>query len=601
MSGLKEQDFLAYYTAIACGLVQRGSDGSIAPVTSTSTPAESTRQTPAPGTVESMQGSSKGKKGERKGKKVADSAETVEGEGAANKVQADDVEAGQKKGLGKGKKKIIESDPPAVPNPTSEVPVQGQIKQPKKSKKAKDKEATIAVAESTDIASQAPTPVLSAYEALAKEISDRAKERSGDNSEAGPVQTPDVATKQPAKPKPRKSKTAPAPTPTGVKGAQVSQPPTPTMPKSPFNPATSSKTSTKTKATKTPKSTSRANSVAPVASPAVGTRASAVSSTPARGVPSRDTRAPSTPVSEADVYRYHFSHVTGSGSSRDSPASQASASPATPASPTQSSKKRKSDALGTETPLRQKVLSRPLSSLNKKRKSLDLAEREDLEEVDELATPVASPAPISEKKKKKKSRKSIAEPVAPSSAPVATTSTASPIASASPPEERDVPKPASKSKKNWQSKRERPQRRRRRRRGESQKIKRPLHLNPPRPLLLPQILRPPLPPSIDAPTTPASKKRRRLTDLPIPRLTPAKSPAVATSAENGSPSAVKKPRKSVPTTPFGQGQPEPAVMHMYAAMGVVTPSPKAKASAGSGKKEKKRLGPRWVTETPKQA
>ncbi|ODN73785.1 hypothetical protein L202_07314 [Cryptococcus amylolentus CBS 6039] len=623
MPELKEQDFLAYYTAIACGLVHRGSDGKIAPVSSTSTPAESSRQTPVLDAVANKETSGKGKKGGRKGKKVVEAVEAVEGEGARTDVEAANVEASKSKDKGKCKTKAVDPAPPAVSQTTDEVPpVQPKAKQPKKSKK--NKEAATPAVESTNAAPETSTPVLSAYETLAKEISNKAKKRVAENAEAETSRTPEITAEQPAKFKPRKSKAAR--TPVGVEDAPAPLPPIPPAPEPSSTPSGPSKTSTKVAKAKTPKSTSRAKPIAPVASPAVESPTLAESSTPARGVPPRDTRALSTPVSEADVYRYHFSHVSGSGSSHDSPTSRSLASPGTPASPTQRGKKRKSDALGAETPLRQKVLSR--GGMGKKRSSLDSEDLADMEMVDELATPGKSPPSTSEKKKKK-SKKSIGGQEVASSAPVESVSVASPIPPPSSPVVPDTSTPSTKPKKSGkESKRDKKEQEQREkalaleaaeleekekaaaekkaRKEQEKKEKKERRKSkadatsvsqPPKsPAAAPDPL-PVTTPAKDTPITPASKKKRRLTDLPIPRITPAKSPAVTSSAETGSPSAVKKPRKSVPTTPFGQGQPEPAVMHMYATMGVVTPSPKSKG-AGSSKKEKKK-GPRWITETPK--
>ncbi|KIR53794.1 hypothetical protein I315_03920 [Cryptococcus gattii Ru294] len=423
--------------------------------------------------------------------------------------------------------------------------------------------------------------------------------------------------KEPAKAKPRKSKSkdhiATARIPAAIINSGASN-----VPSSSSKPSKPSKSKSKSKP-------SKSATTAPIPE----SPASPKSITPPRSTtpPRSFSRAPSTPISEEDVLRHLYTHLSSSsGPSVASP----------PTLSTSEVRKRRRESM-VETPLRHKVLSRPMESLGKKRRMsaaneyIDAHEEGEqmMEEVDMLASPAVSTAIAAEKKEKKDKKKKkdkMSAPLAesssnPSLAPISDESTGLPNFS----ELRKKDKKKKKEKKEEKQKEEKGKQEREKieakekgkgkEHGKERKRKsEAFQAEISSPAVAPAVI--PVPATASAPasapalvsslSTPtpkpkiplasSSKKKRRLTEIPIPRLSPSvKSSAAATTAE--SPTSSKKTKLSQGRIPLGTS-PDAAKMHMYASMGIVTPSP---GSKGSSKKEKKigKKGPKWITETPR--
>lgn len=355
--------------------------------------------------------------------------------------------------------------------------------------------------------------------------------------------------------------------------------------------------------------------------------ASPKSITPPRSTtpPRSFSRAPSTPISEEDVLRHLYTHLSNSSG-------PSVASPPTLSTPEVRKRRRESMV---ETPLRHKVLSRPMESLGKKRRMsaaneyIDAREEGEhmMEEVDMLASPAVSTATVAEKKEKKDKKKKkdkMSAPLAesssnPSLAPISDETTGLPNFS----ELRKKDKKKKKEKKEEKQKEEKEkqerekieakEKRKGKEHGKERKRKSeafqaeisspavapaaiPAPAPAPAPASAPALVSSTPTPKQKIPLASSSKKKRRLTEIPIPRLSPSvKSSAAATTAE--SPTSSKKTKLSQGRIPLGTS-PDAAKMHMYASMGIVTPSP---GSKGSSKKEKKigKKGPKWITETPR--
>lgn len=361
-----------------------------------------------------------------------------------------------------------------------------------------------------------------------------------------------------------------------------------------------------------------------------GSHASPKSTTP----PPSLSRAPSTPVSEEDVLRHLYTRLSNGSGPFAASLSAPSASEI---------RKRRRESM-VETPLRHKVLLRPSESLGKKRRmsvaneNVDLHEEgeDTMEEIDMLASPAFPTAPAAGKKDKKDKKGKVPAPPhkAPSDlalTPVPDDPTELPIFS----ELRRKDKKKTKEKKEEKQKKDRKEKEKqereksetrekneakekgkekehgkgRKRKGEALQAETsgpavapatiPASAPAPAPAPIPvspaaSISTPA--PNQKTPTSSTSKKKRRLTEIPIPRLSPSiKSPAGTTSA--ASPASSKKTKLSQGLIPLGNSL-DTAKMHMYASMGIVTPSPSSK---GSSKKEKKigKKGPKWITETPR--
>lgn len=347
------------------------------------------------------------------------------------------------------------------------------------------------------------------------------------------------------------------------------------------------------------------------------------STTPPRSL----SRAPSTPISEEDVIRHLYTHLSSSsGPSVASP----------PTLSTSEVRKRRRESM-VETPLRHKVLSRPMESLGTKRRMSGANEYKDahkegehmMEEVDMLASPAVSTASAAEKKEKKDKKKkkdkmsaSLAESSSnPSPAPISDESTELPNFS----ELRKKDKKKKKEKKEEKQEKEKEKQEREKseakekgkgkEHGKERKRKSEAfqaEINSPAvapaaipasapapapasaPTLASSILTPTPKQRIPAPSS--SKQKRRLTEIPIPRLSPSVKPSAATTTAE-SPTSSKKIKVLQGRILLGTS-PDAAKMHMYASMGTVTPSPGSKSSS---KKEKKigKKGPKWITETPR--
>lgn len=419
--------------------------------------------------------------------------------------------------------------------------------------------------------------------------------------EAEPAEIETGNGKEPANAKPRKSKskdrTATARIPAAIINSGTSN-----------VPGSSSKPSKSATTAPIPESPASPKSITPPRS-----------TTPLRGF----SRAPSTPISEEDVLRHLYTHLSSSSG------------PSVTSPPTLSAsevRKRRRESM-VETPLRHKVLSRPMESLGKKRRmsatneDIDVHEEGDhmMQEVDMLASPAVSAASAAEKKDKKDKKKKkdkMSAPLAESSsnpplAPISDESIELPNFS----ELRKKDKKKKKEKKEEKQKKEKEKQEREKseakekgkgkEHGKERKRKSeafqaeisspavapaaiPASAPAPAPALASSISTPT--PKQKIPVPPSSKQKRRLTEIPIPRLSPSvKSSAATTTAE--SPTSSKKTKLLQGRIPLGTS-PDAAKMHMYASMGTVTPSP---GSKGSSKKEKKigKKGPKWITETPR--
>lgn len=357
--------------------------------------------------------------------------------------------------------------------------------------------------------------------------------------------------------------------------------------------------------------------------------ASPKSITPSRSTtpPRSFSRAPSTPISEEDVLRHLYTHLSSSsGPSVASP----------PTLSTSEVRKRRRESM-VETPLRHKVLSRPMESLGKKRRMSAANEYKDahkepehmMEEVDMLASPAVSTASAAEKKEKKDKKKKkdkMSAPLAesssnPSLAPISDESTELPNFS----ELRKKDKKKKKEKKEEKQKKEKEKQEREKseakekgrgkehgkeRKRKSEAFQAEISSPAVAPAAIPASAPAPAPasaptlassistptPKQKIPAPSSSKQKRRLTEIPIPRLSPSVKPSAATTTAE-SPTSSKKTKLLQGRILLGTS-PDAAKMHMYASMGTVTPSP---GSKGSSKKEKKigKKGPKWITETPR--
>lgn len=433
---------------------------------------------------------------------------------------------------------------------------------------------------------------------------DKEKDAAAPIKQAQPAEIETGNEKQLAKAKPRKSKgkdhTATARIPAAIINSG-----------NPNVPGSSSKPSKSAITAPIPESPASPKSITPPRS-----------TTPPRSL----SRAPSTPISEEDVIRHLYTHL--SSSSEPSVASP-------PTLSTSEVRKRRRESM-VETPLRHKVLSRPMESLGKKRRMSGANEYKDadkegehmMEEVDMLASPAVSTASAAEKKEKKDKKKkkdkmsaSLAESLSnPSPAPISDESTELPNFS----ELRKKDKKKKKEKKEKKQKKEKEKQEREKgeakekgkgkEHGKERKRKSeafqaeisspavapaaiPASASAPAPASAPtlasSILTPTPKQKIPAPSS--SKQKRRLTEIPIPRLPPSVKPSAATTTAE-SPTSSKKIKLLQGRILLGTS-PDAAKMHMYASMGTVTPSP---GSKGSSKKEKiRKKGPKWITETPR--
>ncbi|KAE8541341.1 hypothetical protein D1P53_002700 [Cryptococcus gattii VGV] len=656
MPKLTEIEVLTYYSSVVCGLLQPGSSSLI------SVPKVGTRQdvvedinTTSPQNAPDYNVTKKEKKG--KGKKdnhnatpaVESSVKPVEAVIAVAKPKDKEEQSKKKK-----TKKSLNAGLPTAEDLEQNMPVPNDRKQQKQSKGLPQNAASGQTEAAQTPAHQVPPQLQSTGVMLSTNASEgnkKSTKRKKVDSAAAVSEVPHKKTstradkeetegQTPAKVKPRKSKgkqkdvaapirdAEPAAIETGNgkepakakprKSKSKDHTATARIPAAIINSGTSNVAGSSSKP-------SKSATTAPIPE----SPASPKSITPPRSTtpPRSFSRAPNTPISEEDVLRHLYTHLSSSsGPSVASP----------PTLSTSEVRKRRRESM-VETPLRHKVLSRPMESLGKKRRMsaaneyIDAREEGEhmMEEVDMLASPAVSTATAAEKKEKKDKKKkkdkmsaSLAESSSnPSLAPISDESTGLPNFS----ELRKKDKKKKKEKKEEKQKEEKEKQEReqieakekrkgkdhgkeRKRKSEafqaeiSSPAVAPAAIPAPAPAPAPASA-PALVSSISTPTpkqkiplASSSKKKRRLTEIPIPRLSPSvKSSAAATTAE--SPTSSKKTKLSQGRIPLGTS-PDAAKMHMYASMGIVTPSP---GSKGSSKKEKKigKKGPKWITETPR--